>query len=286
MKVLFVVMSILVIVLNVLSATDHAVLKEAKKGFRYSVITINSNDTLCAIFMSVLWIADIFYGEKLSIKQTQWKSNLFCFLCFGIVVIFTILSQGLLVFLGIQRLDMVVRPMDSAFRQTSLVLKLLSFQVGVSFMFSVMITLLVVFISQSLPTTLCLPFVDPTKSFLSIKLTTWFTCISQTMTTFGLLYIHVSLVSSLKKAQVSVAKSKKKDDNTYLIIQLVFLTVSTIFCWFPTNIVFLMAMFISEFSTKTVIWMVVAVMPINSILNPLIFLAYSVKKLYKQCLKY
>ena len=57
-----------------------------------------------------------------------------------------------------------------------------------------------------------------------------------------------------------------------MILNLITTTTSNILCWFPVNTVYLSVMFLSTYPIELVIWTIGAVMPINSIINPCVFI--------------
>ena len=131
-------------------------------------------------------------------------------------------------------------------------------------------------------TSLCLPFVDPTNSQLLIKIITWFTVTSQLATSIGIIVMHILLVTEIRRSQKTIEKTKsKQDSNVALIIQLVLITTSNILCWFPSGCVYICAIFLSTYPIDLIIWTTVIGLPINSIINPSIFIITSIRKIEK-----
>ena len=60
--------------------------------------------------------------------------------------------------------------------------------------------------------------------------------------------------------------------------QLIITSTSNIICWFPANVIYLSAMFLSSYSIDLVIWTTVIITPINSIINPSVFIITIIKK--------
>ena len=92
--------------------------------------------------------------------------------------------------------------------------------------------------------------------------------------------MHIILVNEILQSQKSIRKSKS-EDNTLLIIQLIVITLSNILCWFPVNAVYVSAMFLPTYPTypvDLVIWSTVLGLPINSLINPIVFIIISVRK--------
>ena len=112
-----------------------------------------------------------------------------------------------------------------------------------------------------------------------IKVITSFVAITETATSVVIMVMHILLVQKLKESKKNIRKSKSDgDSNTALILQLVVITTSNIICWFPTNGIYIAAMFLSTNPIDVIIWSTVVVLPINSILNPSVFIIISVRK--------
>ena len=62
-----------------------------------------------------------------------------------------------------------------------------------------------------------------------------------------------------------------------MMFQFIVTSTSNIICWFPTNAIYLSAMFLSAYPINLVIWTTVIVMPINSVINPCVFLLSNMK---------
>ena len=127
-------------------------------------------------------------------------------------------------------------------------------------------------------TSLCLPLLEPSGSQLSIKLITWFTVVTQFVTSILIMTMHILLVVEIKKSQKSIQMSKPKNNKLKnVIIQLFTITVSNILCWCPVGCIFISAMFLPTYPINLVIWTTIIGLPINSIFNPTIFIASTVR---------
>ena len=69
--------------------------------------------------------------------------------------------------------------------------------------------------------------------------------------------------------------------DSILIIQLVVITVSNIICWFPSNSIYITAMFSSTYPISLLIWTTVIGLPINSLINPLTFIGVLLRQQIK-----
>ena len=128
------------------------------------------------------------------------------------------------------------------------------------------------FTKESLPLNLCLPFVDPTNSIFLTKIIAWGVAVIQVIVSVLILALHSLLIQYLRKYQMEIGQGKNKEhSDKRIIIQLALITVSNIICWLPTNIIYLMSLFLPRYPTGLVIWTTVLVTPLNSIINPTVF---------------
>ena len=145
---------------------------------------------------------------------------------------------------------------------------------------SLVITLVFQFIEMQLPTSLCLPFIDPSGSSIITKVISWVVIISQLISSVLITGMHILLVNKVNKSNKSVQK-QKSDTTQMMIYQLILASTSNILCWFPANGIDLSAMFLSAYPINLVIWTTVIIMPIYSVINPFIFLVTHLWNIFK-----
>ena len=282
MKLFFRSCSILIIILNSLSIMLQFKADNLRKAFAVTIIFININDILYGIYLSFIWIADLILREKFHVKEVSWRSGIICLTAFATVTWFTVLSEIGLLFMSLSRLMVTISPINTRFKETLFVIKSLSILFSFSVLSNIFITIIFKYMEEKSTTSLCLPFVDPTNSQVLIKLITWFTVTSQLTTSIGIMIMHILLVTEIKHTQNTFKKIKsKQDSNVALIIQLVLITTSNILCWFPSGCVYISAMFLSTYPINLIIWTTVIALPINSIINPSVFIETSIKKMEK-----
>ena len=148
-----------------------------------------------------------------------------------------------------------------------------------SFFASLVLTLVFQFIEMQLPTSLCLPFIDPSGSSIITKVISWVVIISQSVCSVLIAGMHILIVTEVHKLEKSVRK--KSNSSKKMMSQLILISASNILCWFPTNTIYLSAMFLSTYPINLVIWTTAIIMPINSVINPCVFLLTNVKDIFK-----
>ena len=271
----FIIISFLITIVNVLSIIVHNI--KPKNGFSIIVVSLNIKDALCAVYFKIIWISHFYLLKTFTVKEEIWRSGLMCFVAFGIVLWFTLLTQILLVFLSLLRLMVVIKPLNTKFKDNSLVTKWLFIIFIVSLFFASVITVTVKLGSNSLPFYLCFPFIDPTNSIKSIKIITWVAVVTQFVTSVIILLMNMLLIHQLFQSPKDIGHSKS-NLKASMVIQLILLTVFNFICWFPMNGIYISAMFLPSYPTKMIIWSVLFVMPLNSFFNPLLFLIFSLKQ--------
>ncbi len=282
MRAFFIVISSLGFALNGLSILTHSLTWQNNRAFSVHVFFINSGDTLCCIYLLIIWVADLVFQDVFFVAERQWQSSYSCFSAFGLIIWFTLSTQFFLVVLSFSRLLVIICPLKTRFKQISLWIQSLSMFSIISFLISLASSIGVKFVKTKLPTSLCLPFVDPENSFVFIEIMIWISVIGQTLTSLVLIVLHVALVHNISQSLKQMRKVKSHEDSmVMLVLQLVTITLSNMLCWFPANGVFLAAMFLSRYPMDLLIWSTVGSMPLNSVINPLIFSVLCIKKMMK-----
>ena len=223
-------------------------------------------------------VANLSFSDSFQIKEESWRSGIICLTAFTTVLSFTILTENLLILLSLSRLMVVIYPLKTRFKDTLFTVKLLVILLLFSLFLSILIALIFISTNAEITISICLPFLDPTDSQVLVKIIVWFTVITQVVTSIGIIVMHCLLLTKLKQSQKNIQKSKI-DNNLPLVVQLVMITVSNILCWFPTGCVYISAMFLKTYPIDLVIWTTVIGLPINSIINPFIFIVTNVRKI-------
>ena len=267
-------------ILNILCLILHSFTKERKKPFSVIISFLNLTDLLCTFYLSIIWISDLSLKGKYFVKDKWWRSSNGCYTAFFAVIWLNILSQLILISLAMSRLMVVFYPLDSRFKRRNFVLQLCGSLCLLTFVFSGIIFSIFITIDEMLPSSLCLPFINPTGSGIMSRITTWFIAITQTITSLFVTLLHILLFVQIKASHETVSKLKTRESSSKpVLIQLMLISSSNILCWFPTNGSYVAAMLMVRYPTNLIIWVTVITLPINSILNPFIFCTVLIKKL-------
>ncbi len=277
MKYTFIVVSLLLLALNICAITFHILSKHKNIPYITTVVSVSLNDMQCGIYLCAVWITHMTLEGSFSVKEALWRSHTVCFLAFGISLNFNMLTACFLLFLSLSRLMIVMHPINTKFKETDTVLKSIFCMFTCTLCLTLLITFAVKLTQNTLPSNLCSPFVDPSNSTILFKITTCLVAIIQLCASGAIVVLHYCLVKELKISQKNIRKSSD-DTNRLMLFQLVIITSSNILCWFPTNSIYVAAMFLSSYPSSMVIWTAVAVAPINSVINPAVFMFTSIRK--------
>ncbi len=250
-------------------------------AFGSTVFSVNLVDITFGIYLTVMWVQDTISDEIFYLYEIKWKSSLLCFLEFTLLLNFNFLSPILLCFLSLERLMVVLYPMNSKFKQTQFVVKKISLLSITIFFLSLCCTMDMKFHSIQVPFKLCSPFVDPTNSVIIVKITTWAVALLQFS---SIIFITVVYVKLLRELQIGKEKLKdqmsKQRSNRAIIYQLVIVTATNILCWIPSCVVHMISMFSETYPIDMVLWTSIVVMPLNSVVNPVVFTVIFLRELY------
>ena len=283
-KAIFMIISIFTICLNMLSILLALLNRDKIQHFQIIVIALNFSDMLCGIYLAWIAVSDILFKGIYLINENLWKSHPLCLTGICIILWFTTSSQIMLLYSSVSRLRAVIDPIKSGGKSQ----KVIFYQVCIIHLFSICLSFFLTFVLQfsekQLPTSLCSPFIDPSNSSVFTKVISWIVIITQSIVSLTIVMMHTLLIKEVNKSK-GVLKKDKFDADKMMMTQLLLTSTSNILCWFPTNSVYISAMFLSIYPVTLVIWTTVVVMPINSIINPCVFIGTHFKTFIKGRIK-
>ena len=247
------------------------------KSFLAIAISINTGGFLFGLYFGLILIAHLLLYKTLFVSRL-WKTHNFCFLAFGLILWYSFLYPFLLTFMAVSRFMVVFYPLKTKFKQfhfTALTILVIS---GFSFGSSLSICLIINLMGEVIPSVLCFPFVEPTDSGFIMGIVTWFVGATQILCSITILIVHILVFMKVGKSKNLVSSKNSKSSNP-IIIQIFLLTVSSIVCWFPSNIIYITAIYKSSFSVHILIWTTILITPINSIVQPLALSITSLKRI-------
>ena len=272
-KVCFYVISLAVVIANVISI----IAQRNGKGyftsaFKMTVISVNVGDISIGIYMIILWISDLFYSSLFALNDIKWASSSFCFIAFAISLNFNIISPLSLCFLSLERYMVIKYPLDTNFKIVFFVMRMIIIIHTITAIFTIAMTFLMKFLYQAIPLYICSPFVDPTNSITLIKAFAWCSVVQQVISIIFILVTYILMVKELMKSQQVIQNlMSRKSSNVSQMTHLIIITGSNLLCWTPSSVIYTLSMFMDTYPVNMIIWTTLAITPINSIINPIIF---------------
>ena len=276
--------SSLVIFLNIMTFTIQRITfnKEENNSGAFQT-TSDANSLLCIIYGSYILtmsLIDLKYGTVFTLFENQWRSGITCFFEFAVVLNFNVFSPLITTFLCLSRLMVVVHPLTTKFKNKNFVLKNLIWLLLFSVTMASATSIAIFKIYSSIPYVLCHPFIDPSGSVLLVKITTWIVVTLQTVLCVVNVILSLKLLKETKISQKAVQKSVKKSNRAiFMTIQIMILMASNVLTWIPSGVIYLALLNLNKYPIEIVAWTIILITTINPVINPLVFIATTVKKL-------
>ena len=289
LKVLFYIFSLKILILNTISILlqNWSYKKQLQRNASNGMLVgfINLTDIICSLPLFILWMSDLVYQGMFILYDHQWRSSVQCFFTFSLFLWFAICSPTSLCFLSYHRYEMVKHPIETNYKRTSFVVKrsvqILASTALLSLLLTLFTWLNVFLMSGSLPTSLCLPFVDPTQDITMVTIILSLTVNHQIACIVYIFTSYIFLVKSLHKFKESVKDAvQKKTSNVTLIVQIVLVSLTSVVCWIPSSATYIISVVPSTHSFQIIFWTTIVAFPMNSIVNPIIFCAVCLRKFF------
>ena len=172
-------------------------------------------------------------------------------------------------------------PLDFKFKESEFTMHCVFSLFCCSLILTTSITITMWTLYHTVPFSLCSPFVDPSNKIVLMELVTYSIGVMHLFSIIFILSSYVILIRELKRAQKNLKGVRsRKQSNVPLIFQIIIVTASNILCWIPSDVVYIMAIFLDKYPINMVVWTTIAVTTINSVLNPIVFITTTLRKLY------
>ncbi len=252
-----------------------------KKLNPYHIIlsTLPGSHLLANVYFILQFIADSKFGQEYIFHATVWKESFTCRISAYIIIIFTLLVPSFHSFLALSRMEVVIHPMDSAFKNP----KFVSHCLGVIFVSCVIGAVLksLAVMRPSVTGSLCLPFEDPTRSGWVIPLVTSITLTFQTGSLVFNTVCSVLLVKGLQRSQKNTGTSEQRQ-NVSIVSQLVSLAALHASAWIPRQVIFLVCLAVSRYPLNLPSWAALIGISVDTLGDPLLFLGVALKGRLKE----
>ena len=279
-RYLFYIFSVLIIILNAL----HLFLqksKETAEALSYILGFISIVNITSSIPLFILWISDSYFNYDLVLVEEKWKSSIICFISLGINIYYDLASVFLYILLSYARYEVVRNPINSIFKRSGSVLKIII--VGCTFIFLIACFIVVLFwtMKTKAPNRFCSAFFDPSRTFSLVSHLAWFTIANHFIAVFFNLIIYLNLVIEIIRYQKGMnfrSTSRNKSKST-LLGQITCIVSCHLLSWIPSILILFVSQLKKVYPMEMILWQLGCISTLNSILFPFIFIFKEVKTL-------
>ncbi len=277
MKMLIWIVGFFSFSINILNIVVRLMKNYERKILDYNTIAISLGDSLIGLYLLIIGIADSHFTGYFAGVQKYWQQSGWCKFAAGVYFYSTISSINELMTLSIFRSIAVTKPI---FAQVSLLPKVgkILLLKGTVIILAITVTLVIYFsIYNKAPNFICLLVsMGESNNYLS-----GLTTLISGLQLFGLLFMiyTYSIIShsigddnfgnTILHETETPTTIKRKQKVLSRKIKLVVITNAI--CWTPQSIIFLIILAGYQVSADLITWLIITVMPINSIINGFAF---------------
>ncbi len=283
MKLSMISVSLVIIMGNILSFVLHIYALHEKPGtgtYLIICLAINCSDLCLGVYMTIIWSVDITHRGNFAIWQIVWKSHPLCYFALAVSLLFSLSSPMFLTFLSVSRIMVVISPFITRFKRKRFVVKCLA-SIGLLAVLTSIYPILHCSTSgKRIATSLCTVYGGYSKMLSILDLTAILQSVLQLSGSFAIFMVYALLIYHLKvSVGIMYPTRDHKSLSKSMITQLLVLTFSNIVCWLPSSVIYIYSVFASDYPLSMLVWTTIAIMPINSVINPFVLIVVTVRKL-------
>ncbi len=241
--------------------------------FAIAMTSLCVADLLCGLHLAVLSVTNTYHGENFILVELAWRKSVTCTTIFAVALWYSILSPALLTFLSVSRTITILIPLNVKIKSVTFNISCIVICYIVTFAVVSLIILWKMYWSIVLTFNLCSPFLDPLNEIQMVKVTILLTVVVQFVALVVITIANSFLIRFIFRSSKDVKKySQQGPSRKGIYLQILLLTGTNVLCWLLVNTIFLLSMLSEQFSLRLLVWVIVALVPINSIANPTLFL--------------
>ena len=247
--------------------------------FEIYMLIINVCDLMIGLYLLIINVTDVTMGNKYVQVDKLWRSGIICHMAGFFYTLAILLSALFMVSISILRYFILNNPLES---------KTVFTRVSIPFIPLLIALALIVVIYvrreienlQQLPSPLCILSAN-TDGSLSLKILTIFVAIYLLISFSILLIFYSKLIILVYKPNNILTKHKHRERQRNVAKNILLVGINNALSWLPTSIFYFMSVFTDTLNVNLLYWMVLFVIPINSLLNPIIFYYPRLRSMFK-----
>ena len=185
-------------------------------------------------------------------------------------IIYMMISPIILCLMMLARYNVVQWPLTSTFRNKTFVKKIIELFLTVAICFCILlISGIFPILGKNVPTDICLPAYTSKDQSLFVLFMSLIVILIQMGSLFVMVSLSILLIVTLYKLEKRTYLQTRNSKLGKVAKHLIMVIVTNIFCWVPSNIVLILALTGYQLSNVFFSWIILIVIPINSMLDPL-----------------
>ncbi len=265
-RITYICVSLCVFVLDIYSG--YLILTKRKGPYGNILVSFHLTHFLAASYIALMWPADLHYSDNFVFRMSDWISTATCAIAFLVMTIFTALLPILMSFLSLSIHSVTMHPLDSQFKSTHHVKKWISYIVLLILFVSLSTTLIWRFVSE-IKSFLCTPFEDPAKLFWHTKFITISILFVQLSSIVFIIVCHCMTVKEMKVSGEKVGR--KANISKGKTVKFSCITGSNTVSWLSSSNIFTTCLFLETYPVEMISWTAGVVIPLSSLINPILF---------------
>ncbi len=277
------VVSILILLLNVLSAALHIKYYRSRECLSIVVFCVNCSEMLWGIYLGCLFTATYLFPVYCFSDNMCWQSSFLCHLSSTLSLSSKLLSPVFLCLLSTCRMFVTIHPFHSHFKEKMFVLRFCQYIGLFCLICSVSIGLIFGLVFGPLPSVSCLSFVAPGTSMKLVRILT--------IGVFSLNFLALTCISFANcKTWVAVCASKReigmtgasKKSQVFMLTQFILMGIFNFLSWIGSNSIYIIIVFTSGSPKELLQWTLVSVSSSDSLVHPVILSCAILRAIFKQ----
>ncbi len=262
------------VLLNTCSGVVHLfqIVKKTSKNnsFRILICALNFSDLACALPYVIFQVANVTFQDYFALPEHSWRQNPVCFMAFCVFLNFS-LFPILLCLIALSRLLAVSKPLNN-FKETQFVSKCIGSIFLFVFICAAALTSQIFFEDYGLPNSFCFPITNQSDGNHIIRFVSGIIACWKVSLFLVLFTMNINVIKLVKNSQQElkdfVSKQRtSKSITVHVAIQMFCLSI----CWIPCVVLCSLLLFDNEYPLEVLVLVMIAIFPIVSVLNPLIF---------------
>ena len=229
-------------------------------------------DSLLGIYLLIIGSADWYFRGHYVGFEHSWKESLICEISSFLALVCVTTCPIILSYMMLGRFCVTQWPISSRFKNNTFTIRLVTTTILVIVSTCLFIVIYFYYVlGLQVPSGICfLLYTEKSQSHF-LKLISSTVISLQIISLMSNLTLGIFVINSVTKSKVIKSNVLIQTRNKEVKINLLFMINANIICWIPSSIVFFLPFIGHTISNVVLIWIIVVVVPINSVLNPVFF---------------